>query len=300
VSRWTSVLSVLRARGRCTLSRRPPSTTEPGAPALTLATLGALTDLGLATENVASHVSAKVLLDAYLDLFEGCLPPLARLYIPLRGWRDPNRVPPTGLLGESARTLFERMAKGREWSSLLVPFDPFYRNGIAHRSTRISPDGSVVVRDENGDDRYLSWPHLVALVQDALAVIHPLVAALDLTPSKMPTLSVNSLPARERVGFHLLTLEQALDSWEPTPYGMVTVRVRGRRCDEAELLSVLVRSFASLEPRPKSLFIDFRNTAGEPRGYWSVDGELVALAEESIDGVQAAVRKSKSYQLRFQ
>lgn len=280
----------------------------PAAVEAVLNSVSTLTDHGLATEEVAPHLAAKVLMDAYLDLFEGCLAELSKVYVPLRSTGAPKRVEPDAVARESGRDLFQRLGRGREWRAVLVPFDPFYRNGIAHRSTDIQPDGSVTIRDVDAAEvRHLSWPHLVCLVQDAVAVVNALVAALELTRHRPQLdLPLASLAARERVGFCLLPLRQVLEKWELDPSGMLTIAIRGRRCSEVDLVLELARAFLLIQPSPAGVFIRYLNLNREERGWWWVDWPLLTIAQEAseetepgLDALEAAVRESESRQLRW-
>lgn len=266
------------------------------------ANLVGLAELGMASEDTLPHISSKVYLDAYLDLFEGCLPPLAQFLLPLLQAKSPTRRLPSDLMNHDARELFEMLAHGRVWKGMLLPFDPFYRNAIAHRSAAIAPDGSVVVSplDDTASPRHLSRPHLISLLQDAIAVVQALTAALELCNHhpgcKFP---MSSIEAREAMGFAVVHAGQAVDQWEEPTKGMLTVGLAGRRCEELLLLQAMMSAVRLFEEPPSTIFIRYKNRKGEERGFWALKQHHLELAQESIEGLKAAVEASESRQLRL-
>jgi hypothetical protein len=260
----------------------------------------AASNLPLLLEAPSGPATSKALCDAYLDLFESAGPALARFYVPIRKLRAPSRPTVTDVDQQETTDKVNALSGGR-WSGSLAPLDRRLRNAIAHRRFTVDPSGTVHIDPTEHDWRTWRPSHLADVVRDAVCVVMALLAAHELHPSRPPPiLSPDTVSAAEAFGFAVAPLQQVVEDYDNDPPGMISVSLRGPRCDEAPLLEAVRLAIRLMRPQPSHVFLRFHNRAGEERGYWPLDPEDLVSTESAVDRVQRPSRDSHRYQLRLE
>jgi hypothetical protein len=128
-----------------------------------------------------------------------------------------------------------------------------------------------------------------------------LLAVYELHPSRPPlVLSPDTLTAAEAFGFAVAPLQQVVEDYENDPSEMISMNLRGPRCDEASLLEAIRLVIQLMQPEPSHVFLRFRNRRGDDRGYWPLDPEDLASTQPAVNRVQRLSREAHRYQLRLE
>jgi hypothetical protein len=247
-----------------------------------------------------SPATSKSLCDGYLDLFESTAPALARFFVPTRQTPSPARPTSDDIDLREARTNVDSLAKGK-WAGSLAPLDGQLRNAIAHRGLIVDRDGAVHINAGKHDITTWTPAHLVEIIRDAICAVIALLAAYELHPARpRPGFAPSSVGAAEAVGFSVAPLQQQVEEYEQEVKGMVSVVLRGPRCDETGLLEAVRAAVQLLAPPPTLVFLRFRSRKGNEGGYWPLGPDDLSPVEPAVDRVQRPSRDAHRYQLRLE